>query len=61
MKYFLYAGDMRLYSVPRKYWPVLSVIEDATNREDDEVSDAIDVIISNCPVKLIVSAVSQYL
>lgn len=61
MKYFLYANNMKLYAVPEKYWSHLSVIEDSTNRGDDEVNEAITFIVTHCRVKLIVSAVSQYL
>jgi len=61
MKYFLYANNMRLYSVPKKYWHVLAIIEESTNRDDDEVNEAITTIVKNCNVKLVVSAVSQFL
>ena len=61
MKYFLYADDMKLYAVPKKHWGKLAVIEDATNRQDDEINDAITFIVQNCSVKLVVAAVSQYL
>ncbi len=61
-KYFYFATDYNLYKVPAKYFFCIDIINSEARINDDlSVNEAIKMIIKNCPVKLKVHAVSQFL
>ena len=59
VKYFLDCDDWILYSVPKKYWNYIDIINNA--KDDNEINDAKIIIEANCEPKLRVHAMTQML
>lgn len=60
VKYFLYEDTLQVFSVPKKYWNYLDLIN---NKETDEIhqNKYVDFIIENCRVKLSIDSYSKTL